>query len=75
MLHPEMLCTKARERVMEVLCTRHSDARPPTAASMDTYTDRPPKLVAMGITNDTVMEVEGRLSVGAYPGGMDSVSL
>ena len=50
---------------MEVLRTKHLDARPPSAASLDTFLDRPPELVSVDITNDTVTEVAGRLSLGA----------
>ena len=60
---------------MEVLCTKHPEARPPTAASMDSYPDRPPELVPVDSTNDTVTAVAGRLSGRACPGGTDSVSL
>ena len=41
LLQPEDHCTKTRERVMEVLCTKHPDARPPLAASLDAYPDNP----------------------------------
>ena len=60
---------------MEVLRTKHPDARPPSAASTDMYTDQPPKRAPVDITNGTVTEVEGRLSRGAGLGGMDSVRL
>ena len=75
MLQLEELCTKNRERMMEVLHTKNLDVRPPHTASMDTYPDQPPELVPVYITNETVMEVARRLSRGAGPGGMDSVSL
>ena len=60
---------------MEVLRTNHPDAFPKTAASLDSYPDLPPELVPVDITNDAVMEVAGRLSGGARPGGTDSVRL
>ena len=60
---------------MEVLHTKNPDARPPTAASMDKYPDRPPEIVLVYITKNTVTEVAGRLSGGAGLGGTDSVSL
>ena len=53
---------------MEVLQTKHPDVRPPIAASLDLYPDRPPELVPVDITDDTVTEVAGQLSVGAGPG-------
>ena len=58
-LQPEELCTKTGERVMDVLRTKHPDARPPTAASLDTYPDHQPELVPVDITSDMVMEVVG----------------
>ena len=60
---------------MEVLLTKHLDALPPTAASLDTYLDRPLEIVFMDITDDTVTELAGQLYGGAGPGGMESVSL
>ena len=75
MIYPVEWCTKADERVMEVLRTKHPEACPPTEASLDSYPDRPPDLVHVDITNNTVAEVAGRLSGGAGPGGTESVSL
>ena len=60
---------------MEVLCTKYLDARPLFKASLDTYPDRPPKLVPTDITDDTGVEVAGLLSGGAGMGGAYSVSL
>ena len=60
---------------MEVLRTKHPEVRPPTAASLDSYPDRPREIVPVDITNDTVTEVRGLLSGGTGPGGTDSVSL
>ena len=60
---------------MEVLFTKHLEAQTPNAASMDSYPDRPPELVPVDITNDTVAEVAGQLLEGDGPGGTDSVSL
>ena len=72
---PGERCTKTGDRVMEVLCSKHPEARTPTAASLDSYPDRPPELTPVVITDDTVTAVAGRLSGGAVPGGKDSVSL
>ena len=55
--------------------TKRPDARPLATASLETYMHRPPDLVPVEITNNTVTEVAGRLSGGAGPGGTDSVSL
>ena len=74
-IHLAELCTKTSKMLILVLRTKHPKACPPTADSLDTYPDRPPELVPMDITDDTVMEVDGRLSRGAGLGGADSVSL
>ena len=60
---------------MEVLRTKHPEARTPTSASLDSYPGQPPELILVDTTEDTVTVVAGRLSVGAGPGGIDSVSL
>ena len=41
-IHIEELCTKTGERVMEILRTKHLEARPPTSVSLDSYLDCPP---------------------------------
>ena len=68
-------CTKTGDRVMEVLRTKHPEARTPTAARLDHYKGRPPELTPVDITKETVTAVSGRLSGGAGPGGTESVSL
>ena len=74
-LQPGERCTKTGWRVMEVLRTKRLEACPPTAASLDSYPYRPPELVPVDITNNTVTAVAGRLLVGARAGGTDSVGL
>ena len=74
-LQPGKRCTKTVEQVMEVLHTKHPEARTPTTASLDSYLDRPPELVPVNITDDTVTAVAGRLLGGAGPGGADLISL
>ena len=74
-LQPGERYTKTGGRVMEVLRTKHQEANSPTSDSLDSYPDRPPELVPVDVTDDTVMAVAGRLSGGAGPGGTDSVSL
>ena len=69
MLQPTDLCTNTGERVIEVLCTKNLDERPLTASILDRYTDLPPEIVPMDITDDTVTEVDGKLSGWARPGG------
>ena len=52
--HPGKRCTKTGDRVLEVLRTKHPEARTPTAASLDSYTGHPPELTLVDITDDTV---------------------
>ena len=52
-----------------------TQGKTPNAASLETYPDRPPDLVPVDITYDTVTEVARQLSWGAGPGGTDSVVL
>ena len=68
-------CTKAGERVMEVLRTKHPDAHPLSAARLDAYHGNPPEMVPVEITGNVVSAVAGCLSGVARPGGTDSVSL
>ena len=60
---------------MEVLCTKHPDAHPSSAACLDAYPNNPPEMVPVDITDDVVAAVAGRLLGGAGPGGTDLVSL
>ena len=41
-LQPGDRCTKTGDQVMDVLRVKHPEARTPTAASLDSYSDRPP---------------------------------
>ena len=72
---PEDNCMKTGERVMEVLRTKHPNARPPLAACLDAYPRNPPEMVPVDIADNVVLAVAGRLTGGAGPGGTDSVSL
>ena len=74
-LHPRGWCTKTGDQVMEVLQSKQQEARTPTAASLDSYTDRPLELIPVDITDNTVTAVMGRLLGGALLGGTDFVSL
>ena len=60
---------------MEVLRTKHPEARPPTAASLELCPEFPPEIALVDITNNTVTAVAGRLLGGAGPGWTDSVIL
>ena len=67
-LNPKELCTKTGESMMEVLRTKHLDAQPLTATSLNTYPDHPPEIVPVDINNNTVMEVVRQLSGVSEPG-------
>ena len=60
---------------MEVLHTKHPDAHPPSAESLDAYPDNPPEMIPVDITDNVVTAVAGCLSGGTGPGGADLVSL
>ena len=60
---------------MEVLCIKHPEAQTPTAASLESYTGRPPDITPADIKDDMVTAVAGSISGGAGTGGTDSVSL
>ena len=68
-------CTKTGDQVMEVLRSKHPEARTPTAASLDSYPNRPLELTQVDIADDTVTAFVGKLSGGSRPGEIDSVSL
>ena len=46
---------------MEVLRTKHPDARPPSVACLDAYPGKPPEIVPVDITDNVVLAVAGRL--------------
>ena len=46
---------------MEVLRTKNTDARPPLAACLDTYTDNLPDMVSVNIIDDVMLAVAGPL--------------
>ena len=46
---------------MEVLRTKHTEARAPKSPSLDSYLDRPPGLVPVDITDNTLTEVAWKL--------------
>ena len=58
-----------------MLRSKHPEAWTLTAASLDSYPDRPPELTPVDITDDMVTAVAERLSGGAGPVGTDSVLL
>ena len=58
-LQPGDRCTKTGERVMKVLCTKHPEARTPTAASLDAYPGKNSELTPVYINKYTVTAVAG----------------
>ena len=50
-LQPGDRCTKMGDRVMEVLHSKHPEARTPTAESLDSYPDCPSELTPVDITD------------------------
>ena len=60
-LQPEEHCTKIGERMIEVLSTKHPEARPPTASSLDSYPGQPPDLSPVNVTEDMVMKITGHI--------------
>ena len=69
-------CTKSRELVMEVLCSKHPNTPPPpTMTRLDSYPRQPLDLSPVDVTYDTVKKIVGRLSGGTGPGRTESVSL
>ena len=67
-LQPGDRGTKTGDRLMEVLRTKHPEARTPTAACLDAYPGRPPELTPVDITEDTVTTVAGTLGGGRTGG-------
>ena len=55
---------------MEVLRTKHPDARLPSAACLDAYPNNPPEMFPVNITDDVVSAVAGHLLGGAGQGGL-----
>ena len=72
---PEEHCTKTGECVLEVLRAKNPNARPSSAACLNTYPDKPPEMVFVDITDNVVLAVTGHLSGGTGLGGTDLVSL
>ena len=68
-LHPRERCTKTGDRVLEVLRTKHLEARTPTVASLNHYKGRPLELTPVDTTKETETAVAGRLSGAPDRGG------
>ena len=75
MLQTEDQCTKYSEPVMDVLHSKHPDARPPTRTSLESYPVQLPDLILIDMTEDTVTDITGNLSIGSGTRGSDLVSL
>ena len=61
--------------MLEVLRSKHPEARLSLYASLNSYIDLPPALVTLDITDDAMMEVDLWLSIRAGPRGTDEVRL
>jgi hypothetical protein len=72
-LLPDDLDTKTNEPIIDVLWSKHPDARVPDISVLEKY-ETLPDLVALDITEDTVEQVARRLSGSAGPGGTDSAA-
>ena len=53
-LQPGEWCSNTEDRVMEVLRAKHPEAQAHTLARLYSYLDRPPELVSVKVTDDTV---------------------
>ena len=53
-LQPADWCTKTGDQVMKVLRAKHLETRTPTVASLDSYSERPPEITPVDITDNTV---------------------
>ena len=75
MFHPEDRCPKTGQPVSEVLRSKHPEALPPTARSLEAYGGKPLAMVPVDITDMTVATVPRRLSGSAGTVGVDLIRL
>ena len=75
MLQTEDTCHKTDHPVLDVLHSKHSEARPPTVQSLEACGGKPPEMVPVKITDVTVATVARQLSGSAGPGEVESISL
>ena len=69
MIQPGDSFSKTGKPVLDVLWSKHQWDRAPSTTSLDAYPIRPPELVPVGLTEDTVIEVARPLLGGAGLGG------
>ena len=75
MFQPRDILPKTGQPVLDVLRSKHPEARHPTGSSLVAYRGKPTALVPLDITNEKVATVARRLLGAAGPGGVDSVSI
>jgi hypothetical protein len=73
-LYPDDIDIKTGMPVIDVLKSKHPEARVPDVGDLPHY-DETPEFVDVDITADTVESVARKLSGSAGPGGIDSVGL
>ena len=73
-LLPNDLDAKTNEPVIDVLKSKHPDARVPDVSTFEDY-ETLSDLVELDITEETVEQVARRLSGSAGPGGTDSAAV
>jgi hypothetical protein len=73
-LYPDDIDIKTGKPVIDVLQSKHPEARVPDAEDLQHYNETP-EFVDVDITADTVESVARKLSGSAGPGGIDSVGL
>ena len=66
--------SKTGKPVLEVLRSKHPESVVPSPDNLERYEELP-ELVTLNITNETVLTVAAKLSGGAGPGGIDSLTL
>ena len=66
--------SKSGKPVLEDLQSKHPDSIIPAPDHLETY-DKLPALVTLDIINNTVQSVAAKMSGGAGPGGIDSLTL
>eukprot|EP00978_Attheya_sp_CCMP212_P023363 scaffold71500_cov33-Attheya_sp.AAC.2 len=73
-LYPDEINVKTGMPVIDVLKSKHPEARVPDIGNLLHY-DETPEFVDVDITADTVESITQKLSGSAGPGGVDSVRL
>ena len=74
-VRPGEISPKTDQPVLEVLRSKHPEYRPPMASNLEAYGGKPPVLVPVGITDETVATIARKFSGAPEPGISESVSL